>query len=275
MRAGTTPEEDEALDRRFERRQQTSALRAIARNVRGSIINKGLLLAAVLVVIDTLLVSHYQPATALALLRSTPPLTLLTGVLLNLGPVLMNVAIIVYLVRGASAIAQYRISTAVSCYGAAGLLAVFATYLVDDDALISPFVLLPLAAAMGVGGYVLSRGHEDNAESAPPLAVIIGLAVFLGYVITHDVEPALTRPYLPAERIEITDMGTKRTISEVGYVVDADRSWSTIMREDDRSIIYVRTTDLRSREVCLLPSDRPVRPRNGIELTAADVPTCG
>ncbi|NHN56947.1 hypothetical protein G9U51_14340 [Calidifontibacter sp. DB0510] len=135
MRAGTTQQEWRDLKREVQRERLTDGVWAIAHNSRGSIINKGLLLAAVLVVLDTLLVSHYQPATALALLRSTPPLTLLTGVLLNLGPVLITAATIAYLTRGASAVAQDRISTAVSCFGGAGLLMVLASYFVDGEAL--------------------------------------------------------------------------------------------------------------------------------------------
>lgn len=254
----------------FSEASKRQALWTIAHNVRGSVINRGLVLAATLVVIDTLVVSHYQPGTALTLLRHTPPLALLTGVLLNLGPLILNTSILVLFV--AAVVGARNPGTAITRMGTAMALWFLSSFVVDASHQL-PFWWLMVAAIGSIGlSVALYQLDEDKAQVGQALALVLAFAVIGTYVPTKLWETAITRPYLPAETIDVDMHGSVDTVS--GYVLGADSGWVTIMLDRDRSILQVRTDHVLARRLCLTKGDEPVVPDRHLHLDVAQPPQC-
>jgi hypothetical protein len=249
-----------------ELRNISTSVWALARNARGSLVNRSLLLAFSLVVIDLLLVSYMQPTTAYALIQHSAPLALLSGVLLSIGPWLLQVATI-YFVLGASFDAAVgsspRLATRLLCTA----VAVATTNLFVDRHLAlstAQGVWLGLAAAgVFIFGEWLTRGgpwDDDSAVRLTGLAALVAGAIFVGwYADGADVREALVRPYLPAEVVFVQTEGVPFR-AEVGYVLSSDATWTIIMREKDRHIVVTRTEAVLEREVCETRLDHKVRP---------------
>ncbi|AKU18198.1 hypothetical protein [Luteipulveratus mongoliensis] len=271
-----TPGEEQRLHAQVAREQQTRAIWAVAENLRGSLINKGLLLAASLIVIDTLLVSHYQPATALALLRSTPTMSLLTGVLLNMGPVLINVGIVASLIRSVGAAAKSEDVAALTYGGVALGLLFLAGFVVDESMLIRWYLMVAIVVPGLTAAYFArkSADEDDLPGLVHAVALGIGLACVAVYLSTDTVRQSVMHPYLPPERIVFSPSTSEQSSTEIGYVLSTDNAWATIMRERDRSIIYRPVDTLVSRDACLLPQDEPVKPRSRAAVSTAKTPAC-
>lgn len=89
--------------------------------------------------------------------------------------------------------------------------------------------------------------RESTAAHHTPLAV--GLAVFglLGWfwVATRDT------PWIPVERI------TQSTSSPVvGYIIDGEGEWFTVMLEDDRRVVNILSTQITQRQPCSRGDER-------------------
>jgi len=266
--------------------RQLAALHRIATALRGSLVNKSLLLATALVVADTFVVAHYQPATALALLRTTPPLTLLTGVMLNLAPVLLTLGVWWYACWGAVAVADRDAEQTLVRYGKSLLCLLLGALVVDEGQQVPWWGIgLVVVAGWAIGQWTSERVDRDD-ESWGLITVMGAVAVFVALAqptfkdrATLD---AVARPFLPVERIEIlteeapgtADPQAPATQYEVGYVLQADEVWTTVMRHRDRSIRYVRSALVHGRTSCLAEGSGPVRPLLGLELRTADVPRC-
>jgi hypothetical protein len=86
------------------------------------------------------------------------------------------------------------------------------------------------------------KAPRDQAPSEVPAWYAIATGgLFLGTLL------ALPSHWLPAERIAIAGGDPM-----IGYVIAVDE-WTTIQREDDRSIILVRSEDVESRGICRFP----------------------
>jgi len=249
-----------------ELRNVSRGIWALVRSARGSLVNRSLLLAFSLVVVDLLLVSYMQPTTAYALIQHSAPLALLSGVLLSTGPWLLQLAFIYFVLAAAFDLAAgHSPRLATHLFFVIGTWAMTALF-VDSRLALSPaqVVCLALAASsLGIGGAQLTRGSRWNDES---LVSQIGVGtLFLGLVFVgwytggRDVRESLVRPYLPAEVVSVQTEGAA-SHREIGYVLSSDATWTILMREKDRHVVVVRTEAVLDRLMCETGLDHRVRP---------------
>ena len=227
-----------------------------------TILNGGILIGLVLVALDSLVVAHFEVEAALALVRYTPPLTLLVGVVLNLGPILAE-----YVLGG--------LLVALACWGAAGRLdrvvvagfcaaVVFflSNALFDKAATWSPARMVACAGGAVVAAVLLSKLIDRDLidVNAPSAVLILGILIASTALIS---DPALRQsvamPYVPPERVELE--GVVEPL--IGYVLDVDQSgqWTTIMTESSREVVVVPSTTVMSRTVCTLEPHTDTTPR--------------
>lgn len=233
------------------------AVKQIARDTRGSILNRSLLLALILVAIDVLLVARLQQPSALAILQYTPPVTLFTGVLVNLLAVLIIPAVIMLLTVAAIAAAQGDFSKASSSAIGAILLYAGGAILLDRSVLMNPAIMAMLAMVGLLAILVFhtvgrARSWSIDRSFAALIIGAIGL-VALGLTLGRDeVRIAISRPYLPAERLELNAPPSADESIEIGYVLNSsdDGHWTTVLSDDTREIWVVRSDSIVSRVIC-------------------------
>lgn len=210
-----------------------------------------------LVTVDVLLVAKLQQPSALAILQYTPPVTLFTGVLVNLLAVLLVPGVIVLITATALAAVRGDFSKALSAIIGAVLLYAAGAILLDRSVLVDPFLMV-IFAMVGLClillFYIIGRTRSWSIDGGPAalLVVVIGLAA-LGLMLGRDeVRVAISRPYLPAERLELSDTADASGPTLIGYVLDSsdDGHWTTILREDTREIVLIRSDSIASRLVC-------------------------
>ncbi|GIF95838.1 hypothetical protein [Catellatospora citrea] len=95
------------------------------------------------------------------------------------------------------------------------------------------------------GGLPFILRESNSAHTA----LVVGLAVFglLGWlwVATRDT------PWIPVERI------TQSTSSPiVGYILDEDGAWFTVMLENDRRVVNIPSAQISQREPCSRGDER-------------------
>lgn len=118
----------------------------------------------------------------------------------------------------------------------AGVLAVW-LYLLPWGSLVAQLIILT-----GVFIFVrIARRREWDWMGADWRVVIIFAAAFL------FITPRL---WLPAEQIETTERGTL-----VAYVLKVDKHWTTMMLEETRGILILRSKLIETRTVCNLPDE--------------------
>lgn len=123
----------------------------------------------------------------------------------------------------------------------------------------------PAVAAWLKGSVVISRealrsSFEEDQETSAPIfnwgvfcmaLMLASIPMFVGYTslrLVRDASPSLLRrPWLPAE---VVHLPKRETI--VGYVVEDDGEWITLVRELDRSVLKIPTSDVLDREICRL-----------------------
>jgi hypothetical protein len=260
----------------FRSTSSTRALWSIGAALRPGLINRPVVFGFLLLSVDVLLVSRYQPGTAMAILTSTAPLSLLAGVAINVLPLAMStIVLVLWTLSIASALQGTEPSKAVSRAAAAVGLYLVAVVALDPRLYPSPgwgeVGLALFAVALLVGRKTEGRGLLDFLT---PLAVIVGLALAGASLASNeDLRAALDRPYLPVEQI---DLGPGRSV--VGYVLEVGQSgqWTTILVEQTRAVSVVPSAEVLHREACLLPGQQSYRPRLPLVRTAtpAQVPAC-
>jgi len=139
----------------FEERSRTTALQEIARNSRSSIINRGLILALLLTAMDVLLVAHLEQSSALAILRFTPPVSLFTGVFVNLASAVLFPIVIGLLTLGVIYALQRRLSRAFSFILGAFLFYAVGNVFLDES--LTPDPVFWLVGIQGLGKVAFMR----------------------------------------------------------------------------------------------------------------------
>lgn len=191
-------------NRTIERDLESSswALHRIANGLQNGLINKALILGLLLLVAESLLISHFQPGVALAILRDTPPLAILTGTLANVTPLLIPVV-----GTAVCAFGIVELGGEHSRYGMNQLMLGFAILLAAlvfiDRSLVSMWLLLPLLAAAALaivfGIWERSRSSYDDGQIEflrSFLKIFVTLFV-AGFVLVNPaVRDNLQRPYL-------------------------------------------------------------------------------
>ena len=253
---------------------------AISRNVRRSVLNLGLLLAAFLTVTDVLLVSHYQPATALSILRYTPPLSLLLGVLTNLLPLLLPILALATASLSITYFFSMKISTAMSWLGRAILFCGAALLLVDRDLYPWRWYLLALVGLVIV--IILSvmslRGGDSGTSAFLNFMVVSGALLLIPTLFTSSRLPvAVAQPFLGPEIVSLDDRDSIDATTLVAYVLDEQSGWTTLLLERNRVVHVVKSSEILSRTPCYLPNLDRYRPLITVESwTSQDLafPTC-
>lgn len=233
------------------------ALQQIARNTKGSVLNRSLLLALTLVTVDVLLVAKLQQPSALAILQYTPPVTLFTGVLVNLLAVLLVPGVVVLATMSALAAVKGDSPKAIGDAVGATLLYTAGSILLDREVLINPLLVAVISvtatsAALAVFAIGRARSWSIDSGFVSVMLATIAITVIVSMLGRDEVRVAVSRPYLPAERIEVGDNDGSHDRTEIGYILDAsdDGHWTTILREQTREILLVRSDLIVSRVVC-------------------------
>jgi hypothetical protein len=198
------------------------ALYTIARRLKTSIINKGLLLALILVVFESLLMAHYQGPTALAILRSTPPVALFTGVTANLLPLALPIMFLACFTAALSALCAGRFTSAASLIGASAVCGVCVQLFVDQTVRPPLWLMLLVVAISLVAGATTARWpdrliSESGSTVLEPIVATLMVALVLGQASSNpELRKAVSTPFLPPERVSIT---TGQTTT--AYVLDS------------------------------------------------------
>ncbi len=240
----------------YDKIRRTHALQEIARNSRSSIINRGLILALLLTAMDVLLVAHLQQSSALAILRFTPPVSLFTGVFVNLASAVFFPIVIGLLTLGVIYALQQRVTRAFSFILGAFLFYGVGNVFLDES--LTPglgFWFVGIAVAfvlVGVGSYLVKRFEvSDDLSGLSVFVFFLGLACLVTVVSSNDdLRAALARPYISAEEITVKQGADDSKL--VGYVLDVDVSgqWTTLLLEHDRTIRIIASDSIAMRTVC-------------------------
>lgn len=238
------------------RERTDRALWAIAKNAKGSVLNRGLLISLVLIVLDTLLVSHYQPQTALALMRYTPPVALFTGVLTNLLPIILPALFWLTAGLGVFAAARGEERGAFSYLSGSVVIFLIGALFIDSRVLPGGWVLaITLFAAFSVYGIARWLERRDSSTEILFAMIFFVLIVFIGGQLweSQELRTRLATPFLPSERISFANGGSASP-EITGYVLDVDQSghWTTLLLEAERTVVIVPTSSITARSVCSL-----------------------
>lgn len=237
---------------RREQQNLTAATYAVARASRASIINRGLLIATFLAVLNVTMVCHYRPESVLAVLRFTPVVTLFAGVLSNLLPWLIPTLSIASFALAVWAFLVRDPSTGLSRGLVAGLFYVVGLFFVDSallpsTALVVGAVIVAIAV-IAVVNYAQERWDQDWSNLSALVFAVVSLTVGIGPLIENpQLRSAVSSPFVPIE--ELTLRGQEPF---AGYVLDVDPSgqWTTVMLESDRSVQVVSSPTLVERTPC-------------------------
>lgn len=187
------------------------------------------------VVIKVYRVARLDTGTALALLSSSGVASVALGALLTVLPALL------------SYLSFYLFQFAVSDHGTRALrrsaLEVVAAALILWSFLLpwtGLIVQLGVLTALFVFARVARRRGWDwmNFDWLTLVFVLIA-STFI-----------TSRMWLPAEEVRTKSAGTI-----TGYVLATDERWTTLLREDTRRVIILRSEDVESRRVCNLPDE--------------------
>lgn len=126
--------------------------------------------------------------------------------------------------------------------------------LVPSDGLLISFGVLLL-----VLGIMLTVDYRRKREFQPFDYTTIVVLLFFSFIYTDVV-------WYPAELV------TQDSSSFVGYVLEDDGNWMTVINETDRSVAYLETASVTDRKPCSLEAESSPLLRGGKE--RIDLPLC-
>ena len=229
-----------------------------------------------------LIVSNYNPATALAITSSQGYINTLLGTIIPIIPIYMPYLALLLLFSG-------RIIPSMLAFLATALISPISKSQSDTLNIVKKdwhlifigsgagrYILLVFIAVLfacllaaelaGFGFTVLIRTCGTVASLAL-LPLMVGLYPL---PINNSVYTNLVKqPWLPAETITLT---SRQDV--IGYVLSSDGYWLEVLMADNRTIRYYRMSDITEREICQTNKGAPTRPL--IALVPADVtiPQC-
>jgi hypothetical protein len=232
-----------------------------------------------------LIVSNYNPTTALAIASSGGYADTLLGTVIPLIPIVMPYLTLVFLFfnRVILAILAFAATVFVSPV-AIGRPAV--RDIVDRDwhfishapvpivivmiALALLVVLLLIAQLLGLGFNIFMR----TLASIACIALIpLASQLYSFSLVQNYIEP-IRQPWLPAETITLVS-GQSFT----GYVLSDDGDWLVALRNDNRAVYYYPGADVVKRQICQLNATRQKQPLVTFlpaqEKKPARTPLCG
>lgn len=256
-----------------------SALWSIARGVRRGTVNKGLLLGLTILALDVLAVSHFQPTVALSILRSSPPLSVLVGAMVNLLPPIAFTLSTALIAMCTLSVARHRTQQALGEF-AATIAVLFTGWAFLDHALMPSIWTVAgvwLVSALGaVGVHLLQERSDGSQDIAGVFRLFVVLVAGLNLLTSPSVRESLARPYLPSEELAIAAVDGQ--VTTIGYVLDVDQSgqWTTILTEQERQITIIASENLLERSVCALAGQGKYEPLQPVIDAAGDegTPMC-
>jgi hypothetical protein len=176
------------------------------------------------IVVRVLRVSEFDPATATTLIRESGPVSVVTGVLATSLPDLMipGMVFLLILAQGGPGTPTQR-RAAILTVGTAFLVLV----------VVIPWAFLLRVFLLLVVIFFAQRRLKWPLEY---FAVVAVLVTFL-----LDV-PVM---WLPPERVELMSRD-----NVTGYVLATDSEWTSVLLEEDREVLIVRTYEVSERTVC-------------------------
>lgn len=193
------------------------------------------LFAFVTVAGRALVVARLDTTTAAALVRTSGPVNVFVGTLTDAFPNLLMMAFIMFVFLDWHLLAAGSPLPRRSVYlvaGGVGLVALF----------IAPwkqFVAWIPVAVFGLHPAFAPHLREVLFPSfAKTRAIAIGAVFLLTFLLSDAV-------WLPQEKVQLRDGGIV-----VGYVVEEDGRWMSILKEHDRELLFVDEEEVESRGVC-------------------------
>ncbi|EMQ97345.1 hypothetical protein [Paeniglutamicibacter gangotriensis] len=240
------------------------ALWNISRNSKGAILNRGLLLGLALLGLSALVMSDFQPQVALTILRHSPWMTVLVGTLVNLMPLVVPVAGLVFLVLGAMKMCTSEYSDGAFKMLASFLLFVAGWLVIDRNLILSPTLMIPIFGVTTIISVVIGAkcGYSESVEQLAGIVVLSTFAISLLFLFGNPAVPnSMARPYVAAEEIN-TVTGTDEPARLIGYVLDVDPSgrWTTVLLEGNRQIEILESSNIVERTVCEPTSTSKYKP---------------
>jgi hypothetical protein len=211
-------------------------LHFVASNVPPAAAAAGLLFT----VFRVLAVSHFDPSTALAVFATSGPVTVVGGVLVQITPLLL-----IYATVGL-AYWEWSLRRRKVASGFSGFVLVLVTAV---TLFIAPLLNVLLFAGLGVVLAVVEvrqQRKERRDGQAPGMRSLLwftaltNLLLGAGLILTYS-----SSVWLPAEVIHLQD-GSQ----QVGYVLQVDGPWTTVLTEAHRQVIRVSSPALESRTIC-------------------------
>jgi hypothetical protein len=175
------------------------------------------------VVVRVLRVSEFDPGTATAIVRETGVVSVVLGVLATSLPGLVTVAALFLLLVALG-------SPGTQVQRRAALITALTAYVLLTAILPWPGLIAVTAFFLVV--FLVWRRIRWPLEYFAVFAVVISTLL--------DVP----RVWLPAEDVRFAESRV------TAYVLSVESDWMTLLREGDRSIMIVKTTEVESRNVC-------------------------
>jgi hypothetical protein len=188
--------------------------------------------SAALVVTKLVLVARLDTTTALALAMAAGPANIVLGVAIQLWPLLLVVLAIGlgwWLVR----VAARGQATWLS-------LLVVALVLLATVSFLPLVLLVPAILLIGADAFYVSRTRRAGKEPEAPIDTFgrfLYAIAAAGLITTGGL-------WLPKEILTIGHQ------TYVGYVVAEQGTWVSVLRDEDRLLLWVRSEDVHSRQLC-------------------------
>jgi hypothetical protein len=213
-----------------------------------------------------LIVSNYNPATALAIASSGGYADTLLGTVIPLIPIIMPYLALVFLFfnRVILAILAFVATVFVSPV-AIGRPA--ARDIVDRDwhfilhapvLIIIIMIVLALLVILLLGVELLGLGFNIFMRTLASIACITLIPLvsqLYSFSVAQNYTEPIRQPWLPAETITLVS-GESFT----GYVLSDDGAWLVALRNDNRAVYYYPGADVAKRQICQLSAARQKQP---------------
>lgn len=198
-------------------------------------------------VIKVLFVAHLNTAVALGIVSAVGPADLVTGLLTLLFPTLallfayvLAIWTFVYFKRGRRAAVLFDVTL---------LVAVFALITAPVGTLLAFIVVTGLG--IGVGYWFGRRRRRTGKTGKDPWPEIVWrlVGLGLGFFVVVTAQPTV---WLPAEVFQIDDAHVEAVgyHENVGYFIEEDGEWITVLSEIDRRLLRIRPEQISARQVC-------------------------
>jgi hypothetical protein len=232
-----------------------------------------------------LIVSNYNPATALAIASSGGYADTLLGTVIPLIPIIMPYLALVFLFFN-------RVILAILAFAATVFVSPVTTgrtaarniverdwhFIIHAQALIIVImlvlallvVLLLVVELLGLGFNIFMR----TLATIACVALIPLVSQLYSFSLARNYTEPIRQPWLPAETITLVS-GQSFT----GYVLSDDGEWLVTLRNDNRAVYYYPGADVAKRQICQLNAARQEQPLVTLlpaqENKPARTPLCG